>query len=1046
MNWCKAVFLVALVWANGWLRAQTPTTCFEIESILVDACGGASEGLNEMVTFHVGPAALNVVNMSVSFPTAGNVWSGTCQNATTASIVSQINATIVGCGRLVEPVGGILPPGSRVLLFTSTSVTPLAHSFANLDDTLIAIFHCANYTTGNFANAGTGIRTTTITFTPPGCSETVSYDRALLAGVNGAQVNFSWPNVPTYVSPGCTAPYIPLNPDAGSAQTACAGATINLNGSVSPGTRPFLWSGGTGGFSSTTVLNPTYTLGVGDVGSFYLYLSESTSCRTQRDSVLITVLPRPSFSLPNDTAICGNIALPIGPGITGTAYAWSTGAVTQNITATAPGTYLLTLTAANGCTQTDAITISTFALGSVGLPNDTTICAGTAITIAPTVVGASYNWSTGATTPSISVSAPGTYTMSLLTASNCLGRDTFVLANYPLPLLNLGNDTTICPGNGFPLNADPFAINVGATFAWSTGASTVSISVPGQGSYAVTVTSADGCQRSDTLVVTESLAPPVELGADTAICQGTNLLLDAGPANSYAWSTGASGQTITVSAAGTYSVSVSFGVNCGSVDTIVVGVNALPTVNLGNDTLYCPSQGLVLDAGAGATGYAWSTGATTQQISLTAGGTYFVTVTDAGQCSAVDTIVVQGGTEPQVNLGPDLALCPGSTAILDGGAGNTTYLWSTGATTQTIAVNAAGLYYVIGTTACGQDSAAVTVTLAPAPFADAGPDDTLCAGDTLSMLNSAAGGASLFWTSSSGFFNVPSTLHPIYVADSNASGPVQLVLTVTDSCGTVSDTLTLEILPRLQLTFQLPDTVCYQTPILISYTGNPSSVLWVGQGTFSDSTGNPTVYTPAPGEAGQINLSAVATGQCGTQTFNTSFYAEDTVIANFDWQPTTIYPGTWVQFANQSFLPTLPGHWSFGDGFFATEHDPAHQYYNPGVYAVELITYGAGGCNDTVVLSLTVISPDTLIPNVFSPNGDGVNDVFDVLLPPAETYSLSIFDRWGRRLFLSTNPSEQWDGRLGDQDVPEGVYYYVIALKPLKGGILRYKGPVTLLR
>jgi gliding motility-associated-like protein len=269
---------------------------------------------------------------------------------------------------------------------------------------------------------------------------------------------------------------------------------------------------------------------------------------------------------------------------------------------------------------------------------------------------------------------------------------------------------------------------------------------------------------------------------------------------------------------------------------------------------------------------------------------------------------------------------------------------------------------------------------------------------------------------------------------------------VTDTCGTVSDTMVMEILPALRMTIILPDTVCYQRPIQISYVGNPTSVLWIGNGTFSDSSGTPTIYTPAPGEAGQIFISAQATGQCGTRVFTTSFYAEDTVIANFSWQPSIIYPATWVNFNNQTFLPNLPGHWSFGDGFYSLDHDPAHQYYNPGTYDVQLISYGAGGCNDTLVLSLTVIQPDTLIPNVFSPNGDGINDVFDVKVPPTESYSLTIFDRWGRQLFVSTDPNSKWNGKLADADVPEGVYYYVIAMKPIAGAILRYNGPVTLLR
>ncbi len=1029
------------------LDAQIPTNCFEIESILVDACGaGGVEGLNEMVIFQVGPTALNTANMTGSWPNTSNLWGNICQNGTTAAKVAAINATITACGRIVEPVGGVLPAGKRVLLIPSQTFDQTLHSFVNLNDTLIAIFQCTNNAAGNFANAGVGLRTLTLNFSAPvGCTDVVTYDRSLLFGGNGATVNFCWNGAATYVNNGCTAPFFQLSTNAGAAQSVCVGSSVNLVGTASSCNHRVKWFGGLGTFSNPNALTTTYTPAPGEVGVVNLTLGQFTSCDTAISTVAITVNPRPVFNLPTDSAFCGNFSYTFGPNISGSSYAWSTGATTQNITATGPGIYTLTLTNANGCTNTDAITLNSTTLGNVGLPNDTSVCPGGSITISPTLAGASWIWSTGSIASSINVSTPGIYTLSMLTAGNCLGRDTFVLGNYPLPTLNLGNDTTICPGNGFSLNADPLALNPGATFAWSTGGTSVSISVPGQGSYVVTVTSAQGCVRIDTLVVSESLAPALNLGVDTAICLGASLLLNAGTATSYNWSTSASTQTISVNQPGSYSVTVTYGVNCGSVDTINVQVNALPVVDLGNDTLYCPSTGLSLDAGAGGT-YAWNTTATTQQLSLLTGGIYSVTVTNAAQCAAADTIVVQTGTEPQVNLGPNVRLCPGSSVTLDAGAGNASYLWNTTDTTQAITVSAAGLYYVLGTTSCGTDSAAINVTVSPAPFVNAGPDDTLCAGDAVALASATGGGASFLWTSSSGTFSPANSLNAIYTADSTASGPVLLILTVTDTCGTLSDTMVMEILPALSMTIILPDTVCYQTPIQISYVGNPTSVLWIGNGTFSDTSGTPTVYTPAPGEAGQIFISAQATGQCGSRVFTTSFYAEDTVIANFSWQPSIIYPATWVNFNNQTFLPNLPGHWSFGDGFYSLDHDPSHQYYNPGTYDVQLISYGAGGCNDTLVLSLTVIQPDTLIPNVFSPNGDGINDVFDVKVPPTESYSLTIFDRWGRQLFASTDPNSKWNGKLADADVPEGVYYYVIAMKPIAGAILRYNGPVTLLR
>ena len=124
--------------------SQIKSQCFEIQSILVDACAGSQEGQNEMVIFKVGSTALNTANMSVNWP--NNSWLGLTQNAGTAADIATVNATIFGCGFLREPVAGVLPANAKVLLVTSTAWTPLAQSFANLNDTLYVIFQTAGNT------------------------------------------------------------------------------------------------------------------------------------------------------------------------------------------------------------------------------------------------------------------------------------------------------------------------------------------------------------------------------------------------------------------------------------------------------------------------------------------------------------------------------------------------------------------------------------------------------------------------------------------------------------------------------------------------------------------------------------------------------------------------------------------------------------------------------------------------------------------------------------------------------------------------------------
>jgi len=140
------VILLLLCFSNSQSFAQIG--CFKIRSILVDACG-LPEADNEMVRFEVGNTPLNVTSLNVTWSTTSNPFLGICQNATTASVVNAINATITSCGYVREPVGNILPANSQVILATSTALNPTANSFANLQDTIYMIFQCPGNTSGH---------------------------------------------------------------------------------------------------------------------------------------------------------------------------------------------------------------------------------------------------------------------------------------------------------------------------------------------------------------------------------------------------------------------------------------------------------------------------------------------------------------------------------------------------------------------------------------------------------------------------------------------------------------------------------------------------------------------------------------------------------------------------------------------------------------------------------------------------------------------------------------------------------------------------------
>ena len=118
---------------------------------------------------------------------------------------------------------------------------------------------------------------------------------------------------------------------------------------------------------------------------------------------------------------------------------------------------------------------------------------------------------------------------------------------------------------------------------------------------------------------------------------------------------------------------------------------------------------------------------------------------------------------------------------------------------------------------------------------------------------------------------------------------------------------------------------------------------------------------------------------------------------------------------------------------------------NLGKYSVTVTD--SNGCTETITHPVTVLPSDTLFPNVFSPNGDGINDILLFKLPPVETYDLKIFDRWGKLIFYSNTVSTSWEGMLNGHPCPDGVYFYLLtATLPNEKGVIHRTDNVTLLR
>lgn len=402
-----ALALGAVLACSG-LQAQVPTKCLEIESILVDACISATdcpastEGMNEMVRFITGPAPIALSDLQFEF--FSSTFQGLVQNSTTAALTSQLNASIQGCGWLLEPPGGMIPAGKEVIFITSTDMCVQANSFADLSDTLYIIFQAPGNSQGHFKNndlVGQALTNTPgpvlsrwlhISVAGTGCGDTATYDAGKLTNIygtyggtsaenDGAAVDFSWPGMPvaSYVNHGCMAAITPTEPiiTYGGDALAC-GTIASLLGSVNGTYSTVHWQGGSGYFTAPDSLNTGYLPGAADSGQVQLSFCAMGSCGDSTCAfMLLLVVPGPEASFTWTAA--GSEVQFQNTSALGTSWAWAFGDAagsgsTQESPAfnfPGPGCYPVTLVAMNttNCADSASALVCIAGADSLVVPN-----------------------------------------------------------------------------------------------------------------------------------------------------------------------------------------------------------------------------------------------------------------------------------------------------------------------------------------------------------------------------------------------------------------------------------------------------------------------------------------------------------------------------------------------------------------------------------------------------------------------------------------------------------------------------------------------------
>ncbi len=760
-------YSVNIIDANGCTSTRSATITqlsnLSVSSLITDATCGASDG---------------AVNVTVSGGSGNYTYSWSPGGATTEDI-SGLNAAVytvtvtditLGCTQTLA--NNVQNSGNPNITGTVTNATNCNATNGAIDITVTGGLGSYSYLwspsgqiTQDRINLAVGSYTVTVTDNTTGCiaiaTFAVSYNNAMtLTGsvtnsncssnsgavdltVTGgtAPLTYLWSNgvttqdissigagvysVTVTDANGCTANSVfPVSGSNGITVTSvetditCAGAgngSVNLTVSGGSGNYTYSWSNGATTQDISNLSPGTYTVSVTDAVSLCSSFLSFTITQPSGYNGFVDITHVSCNGGSN-----GSIDLTIAGATPPYSYSWSPGGqTTQDLSGLSVGTYIVTITDANGCTAGAGFTITQPAAISLTETHVNVSCAGGAngsvnLSVSGGSAPYSYGWSNGATTQDISGLIAGFYNVTVTDANGCssiLNVTITEISNLTINIVSVVNSQ--CNANTGSIDITITGGSGNYTYSWTPGSlTTQDLTGLAPGTYNVTVTDVNlGCVQSTAINVSETGAPNVSGVVTPATnCAATNGAIDitvsGGSGNySYLWSPG--GQTTqdrTSLAPGTYTVTVTdVTTGCSGLFnyTVTAGSGISLTASITNSSCSTSTGAIDLSVSGGTAPYTylWTNGATTQDISGLAGAIYGVTVTDANGCSSNSFFTVSETSAFTLSVAITNINCAGGTngainLTVSGGSGNYTYTWSNGATTQDLSSIPAGSYSV----------------------------------------------------------------------------------------------------------------------------------------------------------------------------------------------------------------------------------------------------------------------------------------------------------------------------------------------------------------
>jgi gliding motility-associated-like protein len=622
---------------------------------------------------------------------------------------------------------------------------------------------------------------------------------------------------------------------------------------------------------------------------------------------------------------------------------------------------------------------------------------------------------------------------------------------------------------------------------------------PGNKTVTLTMYHGTNCstRATQTFLVNPKISSSQINGLKSAYCLGDyiNLSTDIEVDVTYSW-TGPNGFTSNsneikilindVNQAGVYSLKTSKNGCSSDVQSVIIpAIESMPTADFSNNiaNLCENTQSYIFtNNSTNYTKVIWNFGIDASMttstdhnpppVSYTSPGpkTISLQVFNKNDCYVIVTKLIT------VNLKPDLPVinglkssyCIGDEIILHTSAeSESTYLWTgpNGFTSSLNEIkilvddpNKAGIYNLkITKNACSSDITSVTVPpIAISPKASFTIiNNNLCSpSPSFTFTNTSSNFSSLKWDFGDGADISPGSSNLSHTITYSKPGlkTIKLEAIGNSGCSHIfSQEISVVFGPEKPIIIVNKPDFCRIDSIKLSAPYQEDVVYnWTGPKGFSSNLREPEIPANSPSVAGTYHLT-LSKGACTTSTVSVIVDANyQKPIANFSTYPQMPFHLTapfQVEFFNESkdsdsFL------WDFGDGNTSTESNPIHTYLSDGNYIITLTVFKNSICSDVITKGdVKLIDLNSIvIPNTFTPNNDGINDVFAVNIWGVHSYKIQIFNRYGVPLFLSTDINNHWDGTFNGAPLPMGTYYYLINATDFNSISIQKAGPVTIIR